>query len=946
MAANDLQQLTKLMERMVKALEGSSGVSNSYQSRLGRGGDSNGKSITERASSWAGRSADMEKAISKFEKNVKSSGELWRETLRDASGATRIFGKSARALSAAADALNDNQTKATRKVTDAMVDMAKEFGVSSKAMKDANEHAIKMAKMLGELNDLQNKRKAIEESQGKIDALKLEKQGLHKKKDKDQIKAIDDSIAALKSLQTEQNKVNSDINDLSKEIIDFRNSVSDASPAIKELTDSFLVLDNTATGVEISFSNVSKASEELFDHIEAQTNGTRTAAVEMEKLEDAIQETRKGLVDALSGLAKSLGSAGVGFIKEFRSQLRYNVKDHHNMAALSMGMSAPQLYETLGENADTFRRTTNSADNAAVVKNGSLKQLQTTTTSLYGLSGKEAADLISKVMQAQQQSGFSTANTGNMQKELRELSLFADQIQMTKESLISLKSDLSEMGALALMSQKYASQGQERAQKALNEEIAARIANSKSLGKSTEEFKRQVQAQRANQFGTIESMIKKDIGAELEIDAFNNMGGTTSARETKLLRAEAKGVQLQGQDAIDLENYKERQLQLMSRKTVAAANEGFATGNYDKAYELGVTRTILGNFASDMANTDMLSEAQKREGIRTASGDVIGVTNGAYAANNKARGGRADDPNSTNGVLPESQMLSSLMTWWDGAMANPMASIAGDTKKILLLLVAYFGKKLVMGAWDKLKGPKVPPGGPKAATNMLGKLGTAGKVLGKIAAPIAMIAAGADIAENGFGIKNTGDFLAGGAMLAGGSVGAAAGAGWGAGRMVDEFVLDKFDATKKGKENVAGGMNWVANVFGLGVESLSSIEAKNKKADEDNVKLQAMIAMNKWKNSDSPQATLARLQAAEAADNGDRPRDNSIKVELIGPQGQAIQDLAAHSKTTANNTKKQADEARKTNEFYMSERDLKASIAQKEGMASQTATRFANMEVN
>lgn len=129
------------------------------------------------------------------------------------------------------------------------------------------------------------------------------------------------------------------------------------------------------------------------------------------------------------------------------------------------------------------------------------------------------------------------------------------------------------------------------------------------------------------------------------------------------------------------------------------------------------------------------------------------------------------------------------------------------------------------------------------ASGVLGKVGSIAskmgpgvRALGRAAPGLAIGAGAYDIAKNGANVKNVGDTVAGGAMFVPG-VGQAAGAGWAAGRLIDEGILDRTRAGRAGKLSLSRGINSVANLFGMGVEDDRAQAERLRKLDEEGKKM-------------------------------------------------------------------------------------------------------------
>lgn len=156
------------------------------------------------------------------------------------------------------------------------------------------------------------------------------------------------------------------------------------------------------------------------------------------------------------------------------------------------------------------------------------------------------------------------------------------------------------------------------------------------------------------------------------------------------------------------------------------------------------------------------------------------------------------------------------------------------------------------------------------------KLATPLKILGK-AAPILGGGMGIyDMYQNGANIKNVGDTLASGAALFGGPVGQAAGVGWGVGRLLDEQVLDRFDATRNAKEYTADFANKIMNVFGVGTgTTMDELQAKNSAEDSKNQLLQQII-QNKKAAEMSGASTTQYSEALRAFSAGDYDKASKL----------------------------------------------------------------------
>lgn len=935
--AEELKKLRQSLDRLVGALESSPMAGRGYKVRAGRGGNSNGSTADNAIERVNNDRSKLTKSTEKLEtalRNASRTGELWASSLNKMTGLQSVFGEKTSQTIARIDANNKKQTEATRRITEATVKLTKQEGLQSNAIKAATEATFGFAETMAKLKGKQDDRARIAGISGEITELKKQKT-TGKNKDKELNDAIDAEIRVLREFEKTLPNIQQEIEDLSVEAIRLRESARGLSPALDEVADSALKLEDVNGKQELSVRNVTAVNDTFGEHLDATTNVLAGLNETAEKLAEGMQQARDSIVASAMSIAKGIGSAIPGIINNFREQLKYNVKDSNYTDAAMMGLSEGELSKALGENADTFRGITGSGDNRAIL-DGTLQGLQRTVTALYGEAGPEAMKRIAQATTMTQGAGINTrGNPAAVTQSLKSFSEMADRLGMVKGDLMDFATQLAESGEMAYLAGKYQNMSAADAQSAINRELEARIANAKMLGLGTEHIKAQIQLERKNRYGTMENQIQSMIGGKMDASIARKNGVNVSSATEAIIQKKNLG-----QNLTVAEQSQFDQFQFSSRNAMENGQKrAEASGNTGAYLQYGMQRSLSQKFGSDTSTEAGMEQAEaQRAKIRSrytqeewADFEKSGTVAKMYQQN----GLNAGDPDSYNSSLMlADQTMNAGKTLWDGIAANPiMSGIATG----------------VAGIWFN-------------TTKMAGGFGVVGNVASKIATKAASSTASAGMTATGAAARTTAGFAqnfkaAGGTKLvkAGGllSAGFAAYDGYTDSKAKGETTNNAV-ATATGAAAGGGLGTWGGAAAGAAIGTMifpgvgtviggviggiaggwAGAEVGKVAGDAANDAITG--------EGDGPASVLekTRVEAERVRQETQKPQE----VVITGAQGEAIIQSGQNSEKLSEAAKQQLGEQKKTNEFQKSTSEIKAMLAGQKANIDATQQRFANID--
>jgi hypothetical protein len=963
--AEDLKHLLRSLERLTDALESQSASGATYQTRAGRGGNSNRETV---GSTNLNKGRDqLRKATEQYEAMLRKSSnavESWKTAIHKAAGLSELFGARMYDVINAMDDMNDTQTVNSRKITKSTLELIRANGLQGDAMKKANNNAYAFADAAHALIARKNEKAKIEAVPDRIKALKDEKNNAIKnggsRNNKELIKAIDEEINELKQLQKTLPAVDAALVTLQEKVNATGAAARDTVPALIGMETAVDLVTTSTTGQIAEMKDLTAVVGGLSEGMKAQEN-VQKATMQMEQDHIAkLGAARTQMLDGLKSIGKGLVAATGGLVNDFREQLKNNVKQSNYGDAISMGLSETQLTQSLGANAETFSGASGSGDRSALLLNGTLQSLQKTVTALYGESGPEAMQRIAQVMATSQQTGFNTKDPTMVSDRLKNFSDISDHAQMTKGAFTDFMSDLSSSGDALYLSSMFQNKGTKEAQDALDHEIEARLINNKMIGLSSEQTKKQIQAERATHFGTMENMFQNIMSGNMDMAIAKQDGVQASPEVAAIVKKKALGMTLSAPELKTYSDYKLQAQGAMIDKTDAAS----ASNDTRAALQQGGYRGISPN---GMFSGSALADAQAQRALMDSKyskeEQAKFTKDGTWAKMYQQAGGAASDPNSTTStLLPFAQSFNSLMTLIDGLKLNTILSYIGAgvwATAAATIKMALWGMKGGLPGNGPGGGPQTFPGsgikdamaaeamtegattastmgaGVKFAAKGAGSIlsGVFGAVTGgyegyadskgrgETTAHAVTDAAGGAI---GGGVGGWGGAAIGGAlgvlggplapltiplgMAIGGALGASVGGK--VGETVADAAFNAVDGTKKGAPDSDGFS--LSKVFSpdspLGIMAMTFPPLALATAGAAS----AFSGIESFFTGDkSPTATLgnATADAAKQREANFQP----TKVEVVGASGAALATSAENSSKIADASKAQVGESQKAN---------------------------------
>ena len=980
--SNDTEELRKMrqsLDRLVSAIENSSMVGSGIKVRTGRGGNSNRSTADNSIDRIATDYAKLNKSTKEMHtviRNASRTSELWVDSLNRMTGAQKIMGERISQTISRIDKANREQTEATRRITEKTLELVKLKGLESAAIKRANADTFLFAKTMAKLQGKQEERKRIENINNEIKELKdIRAEAMKvkpKQRDNELIKAVEAEIKNLREMEKTLPEVNEEIERLSREAITLREGLRGVSPALDEVADSSLALVDVNGKQELAAENVADVMGSLGKHLDAQVNAYDHLNKEVENLAKGIHSARDSIVSGVKDMTKKMGGIIGVAIDNFREQLKFNIRESHYIQAARMGMSDGELSRFLGENVDTFRGVTGSADNAKIL-DGTLQDLTRRVTEIYGETGMDAARRVAQVASTMQQSGISNMNSPALiEARLKNFSDMADRVGMVKGELVDFAQQLAESGDMAFLASKYEGLSEDKKMAALDAELEARIANAKMLGQSTDQIKEQIQLQRNRRYGGLGDQIRKMVGTKMLQRQMEKAGMEVTPEWIAARNKSDMGGVLNAQEQAILSGASEKYMSIVEGKRIAATDKYSKTGSFGDLAEITVVRGIMDGFGVEEADPERLAlrdkqiaDARKKYG--DAAVDAF-IANGTIAdvlrRDNPERGANV----SNSHALVADQTLNIGKTIYEGAMKNPLASLLGVATGILgsTSITAYNTTKI-----STLLGGGAGGVGRGAGGLATGKAARTAAGVGKnfkLAAASKWLKGGAALSAVFGGIEGYQESIAkgettGNAISTG--VGGAAGGGlgaWGgaaAGAAIGTAIVPVIGTAIGGIiGGIAGGM------AGTEIGKKAGDVIHDTITNPENTKMlhgailgnvimpgigplvfgsvgKLLDNFGLSKNT-SPEKILeqTRTQAEKVRSESASP----LQVDIVGPVAGAIMASSAHTQQLADTSKEQLGEQKKAFEHTKSKDDIRAIFAQKRASIDAIAQKYADIE--
>lgn len=329
-------------------------------------------------------------------------------------------------------------------------------------------------------------------------------------------------------------------------------------------------------------------------------------------LAKSITEVRSVLVDGFKKIITNLFTAvtivGRQGISDLQAQALNSVGNHSYLRAGQLGLSQGELAGYIGQNR-TALRVLGGGNAETPIENGQVRAMQSKVTDLFGLTGKEAADVVFKTMNDQMKLGVVPSVKG-VSDALEMLKKTSFQTGMSLQEVQEASVAVANSPAFLAMFRSHGYTGQ-------NETIAWLAKIAKNSGYSVEYEKQLVEFNNQSRYQGIAEMVKRDVGLQLTVGEINRNGGVNGKK---------------------ISNEDERYAQLLADATPVGVTRMWNSGALDKQTVGGVP--IKKKFGSDK---DLIAYMmQKQEDIRQGANQTIDKSLG--------------NPNMTSGALVRTRM--------------------------------------------------------------------------------------------------------------------------------------------------------------------------------------------------------------------------------------------------------------------------------------------------
>lgn len=683
---NDNDQLLKTMSRLIDVLEKSSSSGRSV--RYGRGGDSNGV-----APNIAYNKMTSEKTGNKLDRAAKKSADTlgsFSDSLRRVTKINYVLGEK---LDDTIDRILDTHKKTTlhtKKVTAETIELAKQFGLTSKEMRDSTGNIVRYTESVNKLTKLSQRKEGIDKAQVELAALQTRRNKLSgRNKDKAEVLAINARLKELNSIIASREGIEKEMKELGDDLAELGNEVFDTIGPFQHLSDATKDVIRNQRGLADDHRLQKKVVEELNEV----SNDYLATLTELNRDELKHHEKMKGMRDSAVGAAKDVGRAYMGsfgnVINNFREQLKYNVRDSHYLSAGSMGMGDGEMSKFIGSNADVLRGASGLSNASDVVESGRMRPLHEQINRTYGLSGAEGAEVMATLMSTLQHSGINARSSATVGSHISSVAAMGDRMGIPKEEMVNIFKSLADSGDLASMAGKYSHLNADEQQKALDAELEARIKNSKMLGRTTDQMKQQLAMERNKQYAGLDAMIDSVVGGETLKVALKQYGHKPTKEESAAIDMVSVGGGTADQRALF-----EKLTQQASGYQITAQGAASAANNKTGLLQLAGYRSAYSDLGMPGMSNEDLQAAQAS--IANAKGKYMGDYD-RYMAGGRASSqleGKATSPDDYDSHLTVGdQALNVGKTYFDGIMKNPLAVTAVNTG----ILVGQVAGLLIQG---------------------------------------------------------------------------------------------------------------------------------------------------------------------------------------------------------------------------------------------------------
>lgn len=437
-----------------------------------------------------------------------------------------------------------------------------------------------------------------------------------------------------------------------------------------------------------------KDQEEIVKRLSKNIRGIAAGVVGFEGLltqyKNVIAKSRQDLVSSAKRLAMTLATVSANqIIKDYNATKKFNVTSVSPFQAGNMGMSQEDLSTLIGQNK-TFLRAAGGGDQNKLIDSGQFKELQN-TAKMFGLYGKDAAEMAAKFGNFQMQIGGSI-DPESIKAVMGDFKKLSDITDMTVDELMDFTQDLNKAGTITLLNAKYADKSEKDRQAAIRNEIDQRLRLNKFMGYSVDYLKQQQQLQTNARYGSVQEMLNKIVGAEIagaDVEK-SDFGKSLSKSDLELLKASFNDLSLTGDNKVKGDELQQKYLASLGDETDKIAinaekilnNGGTAiqavTGG--NAVANRVKLNLLSGLNSEKFGAANIQEQQRARNTRRSinngqtldTADIFGKNKGANLAQIKLEdvGAAGDDLTKTFNLLGES--ATTLKEKFLGLAGNPV----------------------------------------------------------------------------------------------------------------------------------------------------------------------------------------------------------------------------------------------------------------------------------
>lgn len=938
--------LNRIAEKLLASIERSSGMAGQVQTRYGRGGSSNG------SSPFGYKKGTLDSTSTEFardSKNLKKASEAFTESIRRVTKMNYIFGKKLEEVTDDMVRKNRLRSSSSLRIIDETSKLAARMGVANSTLiqnAKVNLDYATAAKRLVELN-----RKQYEIDKTKLELAEEEKKfkSLNNRRDRakhaDELRKLTASIDAKKDLISQEQKVADEMRDLQPHLKKLSENLDDTSAAFTTLDPSIrkVIKDNNLLSKSHAEQDriVRQLADNSKDFADTLIHLNR-AGIEQNKL---LRAKTDKVMDSLGTVVRGLGGVAGQAIVNYREQLKYNVGTSNYGSSLMMGMSDAEMSKFLGSNAETLRGITGKGNLNSFVDSGEMRNSFNSVLATYGETGAEGAQRIAQLAAIMQASGSSIrGQSGLINDRATGYGKMAERVGISKGELTDFIGGLAQGGELAFMAQKYSGMDAASAQKALDRELEARIANAKMLGMSTDQLKQQIQMERNNRYGNIGDQIRKIVAGKVMRQNMEKRGIGMSDAETRAQNNVLMGVAT-SEESLLAARARERYGQSMNTSLRTGAEAFGNTGNFSQfasaAVERSVIETISGGANQFGVSTgeleDQLTRQAKSRGIYGADRDAFLQTGQVSSLLTSGGVGQYD-----SGMIPAGleRFSSAALAVYEGFKKNPMASIATATAATAINTGIMILQMRAMGRMGMMPGGGMGGRAATAARTAVNSIG-AGMTVGAGARTAGGMFSNAKIAGASRLLKGTGVLAGVGGALSGYADGASAGES--TGNITSRAVGGATGGGLGAWGGAAAGAAIGTAVFPV-VGTAIGAALGGILGGWGGSELGSWIGDGIYdaaSGDQSPQSVLEKSRVEAEKQAAASPQ--TTKVEIVGSSADAINKMAGNTEKLAETGKQQLAAQQKTNEHYKSASDINDALAALHDNQMATIGKFQSM---